>query len=697
MGNFHHMSTVFKFVRKTSSDDSWLSSSATVILPQLSGLYCRILCYADPSKSSGGPGKTNITITPFIREQMQVLNTLSSIFELVIDYCDVTFPDAEKTFFTFVKFAAAVLFGSDFQKLQPAFTDTSYAMDQLARCASSALSNLILSFPKLFDKAFNLLKKRIGALLDILHSSPELSTQRSLLLILRKLYGEIHHQNADETLRQEIEDGLSKERFSNGAALKMFQSFDVDNDDVMDKGDVILAAMFESNGLDSRCFTFDCSIRMKGKINGRLKKGGVQKVSADWNRTSATIHFKSQDPAYFPLHALLSVTWTIKQKEVKFSFTPEEDSSERELIIELQPEDKALISKAIDHRTSLIKRKINGLQHSFRNQQIPFQKRKVSDTEPFYRTGPGENLNEAKTQRNKDLEEKDKSRVTGKEMQVDKHVEDVQASILDALGANSVNLGCQDLKGKKKEKEGLKGDNNEDKKRTIFSQMEGDGRLLQGGTQDLEEESDTSSQTESSFSVENLALAESNSNASSPNCSESTNCPSLKKGPQRVGEKEKVNEKNATNSKNKDEALMNESSSLGIHQMSDLQIEQSNEESDDENHTPSGKDSSSGSDYEVPEDYMEMSSGDEVEERTKTHTEGTHDEKVMKEGGKTQTKIGSADEYSEEDSQGGSSMSFDTDDNEIRLKLSHSIGELIKVSAHTSTLFKACEVHPADI
>lgn len=282
-----------------------------------------------------------------------------------MDLSDVEYSQTEILLGVFLRSAGAVLFGSDFQSYRHTLNETQYAMDELARYSSYALSNILVMFPRLIAVADGLLGKRTSELLNFLHSCPEVSIQRSLIVILRALYG--HSSKLDSSpcsLKRRIENGLSTTRFGNGAALPLFKSFDICSENLSIEADAITAKMFEYVDIESRCFTCDCSVRMKGRVNGRLKKGGAVKATVDWNQNSIVVHVKNQDAACFPLFAVTNMRWVKSQKEVRLTLKREMDLTETGLWIELKHGNRAMLAGAIKKRIARIQQLVEANQLS---------------------------------------------------------------------------------------------------------------------------------------------------------------------------------------------------------------------------------------------------------------------------------------------------------------------------------------------
>lgn len=372
------MAAAFKFVRKTCGDDNWLLAGTRIILPCLSHAYGKILATADPNKRSS-PGMVSVAITPAIQGSKEALRGLCCIFELCIDFCDVIDSETEKHLGLFLRSSAAVLFGSNFQQYRDTLTDTDYAMDELARYSSYALCNILIAFPSLGQIADDILGKRTSALLNFLYSSPEMSIQRSLILILRVMYEYASkHHHSPRNLKSHIENGLSSTRFGNGRALELFKAVNIEGDDIEEEGERVIAKMFESEELDLRCFSCECIVRMSGKVNGRMRKGGTQKTKVDWNKNSVVVHLKNRVPAYFPIYAVTSMKWMSGHKEVRLTHRAEDGWSETQLAIELKPGNRGLLTGAIEKRVTHILNMVSAAERSPIDSVAPVPKRKLS-------------------------------------------------------------------------------------------------------------------------------------------------------------------------------------------------------------------------------------------------------------------------------------------------------------------------------
>lgn len=352
-GQYASISLVLSFIHKANSDDAWLLSSSSAILPHLNTMYVKILATTDPNKLTTSPGRMNIAISSKVRENKDALHALCRIFELVIDFCDIDTKDTQCHLETFLTSSSAVLFGSNFQKERNALNATEYAMDELARFSSFALSNVLLTYPAIVPAADRLLGKRCAGLFNYLYLSAELSVQKSILLILRILYQHTCKTEASpRNLKSRIENGLSTTRFGNGSALGPFKSLNPSADDFEEQCESILTKLFEATPIDSRCFkTENCTVRMKGKVNGSLKKGGAQKASVAWNKNSIAVQVRNQPLAHFPLYTIVGMKWLNGRKEVQLRYKTDCEEKDNQLAIQFKAScNRGYLGRAIEGR-----------------------------------------------------------------------------------------------------------------------------------------------------------------------------------------------------------------------------------------------------------------------------------------------------------------------------------------------------------
>lgn len=350
---YAHITAILNFIHKANDEDDWLLPASQIIFPSLITIYSSVLRTSDPDKKkmSPRPGSLNLAITMTVKKNKEALRALCSIFDLCVDFCEVDWNETKKHLATFAKAAAAVLFGSNFQRERDTLNDTDYAMDELARYSSFALSHILLTKPSLIGDASKILGKRIPTLLTCLFSSPELSIQRSIILVVRLLYDNAKEADTvPSDLKRRIENGLSVTHFGNGFGLDLFKSFNVSSDDSETQGEQVLSKMFEENDISSRCFGCQCTVQMKGKVNGRIKKGGSLKASVDWNKNSIVVHVRNQDPAYFPLYTISTMKWIGSHKELQLAFRADSALKETQLVVQFKPGNRGYLGRAIEQR-----------------------------------------------------------------------------------------------------------------------------------------------------------------------------------------------------------------------------------------------------------------------------------------------------------------------------------------------------------
>lgn len=316
-------------------------------------MYGRILANTDPKKTTASPGRMSLSISPKVQESKGALHALCNIFELCIDFSDIDNKTTEQHLEIFLTSSAAVLFGSNFQTERDALNATEYAMDELARFSSFALVSMLLSYPDLIPVADRLLGKRCTGLLNYLFSAAELSIQKSLLAVLRILYEHTCKTDASpRNLKSRIENGLSATRFGNGLALEFFKTLDTSADDSTEQCQRIVTKLFETNPIETRCIkTEGCTVRMNGKVNGTMKKGGAQRAAVDWNKNSIVVYVRNQVPAHFPLYSIVHMKWMSGRKEVRLRYRNDSELQESQLSIQFKAGyNRGYLCKAIEAR-----------------------------------------------------------------------------------------------------------------------------------------------------------------------------------------------------------------------------------------------------------------------------------------------------------------------------------------------------------
>lgn len=292
------------------------------------------------------------------------LEALCSVLLVCIDFCDLETAHNQKHLGLFLKNSAAVLFGSDFYLERDTLNDTTYAFDELARFSSFTLSNILLSYPEIINLAEAMISKRLRHVFKILSSSPELSVQRSLVIILRALY---QHQkrsdNSSTDVTALIEKQFSSKRCGQHSALSLFQQLNLEKDDAISKAETISMTMSENLDDNSKCFkSKDCTVQVKsnGPISRRVP---FVEASVDWNRNSIVLHRKAESPQYFPLYGLSQFEWQKSRTELHIHCLRTGDTDVVGVIIRFKPNSlSGSLKKVIELRFQKVMRLVKGLK-----------------------------------------------------------------------------------------------------------------------------------------------------------------------------------------------------------------------------------------------------------------------------------------------------------------------------------------------
>lgn len=313
---YEQIAKMLSFIRTTNNDDDWLLSASQIILPRLKNIYAQILSGADPSRVESTKAM-KVSISRTIQRDKYALRALSACFDVCVDFCDVVAEHTQEHLCVFLRTSAAVLFGSDFQRERDTLNETDYAMDELARSSSYALSNILITFPSIVSTAEAILGKRIRALCNCLCSSPELSIQKSLILILRVLY-ENGGDGSSKSLQSAIEKEISSSRLGSGVGLSLFKGIRYDDQDVVNQCERVLKKIFEKTPKEAICFKVEsCSMQAKsGAHQVERRRVPFQTVSADWNKNTIITHDGKDVPQYWPIFSIMNFEWKKNRREL---------------------------------------------------------------------------------------------------------------------------------------------------------------------------------------------------------------------------------------------------------------------------------------------------------------------------------------------------------------------------------------------
>lgn len=341
-GHFSYACGVLQFIHRANENDSWLLSSAEVVLPSLFRLFSNILLKADAGFDTEQK-EIVFSLSPNVKNNRTALRALSVALDLSVDLSDTEAPDIEDQLEKFIRASAAILFDSHYsaKKSGENLNSIVYAMDELVRHASFALSNILLSYRNLLPTVESFLIDRIYNLFDFLGSAAELSVQRSLIIVLKVMYDHVCGVSEESSARCLIEDKFNTSKEWGHNTWPLFKDLNVANGiDVVAK-DELMIRISMNNDLRSKPFTTTgCKVQVKGLTQG--KRSAFKNASVDWNLTSIAIHFASDTSLYWPLYTLGKVEWRRSNQNLFAKFDSWEDQTGAEIVFRFEGEEDAI-------------------------------------------------------------------------------------------------------------------------------------------------------------------------------------------------------------------------------------------------------------------------------------------------------------------------------------------------------------------
>lgn len=325
-----------RFMHNVNDADEWLVASMYVVLPMLHEMYTEILTTADGSRVTAA-GEVKVSITSHLKDTPDALRALNGAMELMIDFCDVQCDDVIKHLTIFIRAASAVLFGSDVLREPQVNTTTSkmYAMDELVRCASFALCDILMSFDHLLPDAEQFLGKRVSILFKFLGCARELSIQRSLIVVLKILHcANNARDGTGSLLRDVIEHQMKQSPIWTTDAVTKFKALAIGDSMFQNCYDIIKRLNINSWAL---CFnTPECTVQVK-RTEDKLSNRRVQfqRAAVDWNVNSFVIRVGKNLATYWPLFAISRMEWRRSGRDFWTLHREWEDQKETEIVIRL--------------------------------------------------------------------------------------------------------------------------------------------------------------------------------------------------------------------------------------------------------------------------------------------------------------------------------------------------------------------------
>lgn len=333
MENFEYLRNILQFIHEVNTSDHWLIETATFVLPTLYQLYCQILTKADSSVRTER-GEVMVSITSNVKNNRGAVRALSVVLELSVDFSDTESAISKEQMKKFIRASAAILFGSHLQidDCYKTLSPEEYAVDELVRHASFALSNILLSFTTLIPAAEGFLAKRLNSLFKFLGSAAELSVQRSLIIVLKMIYDNERGSGGNCSVRDLIEQKIRNSEMWDPDSFAEFKKMKVaDGPNVMAK-DEVMKTLLEGNVSLLKCFsTIGCKVQLKRPDQ---KRGSAFKsASVDWNLNSIVVHFGDDRSIYYPMFTIDKAEWKRNNRDLWIRFNSWGDFEGVEVVV----------------------------------------------------------------------------------------------------------------------------------------------------------------------------------------------------------------------------------------------------------------------------------------------------------------------------------------------------------------------------
>lgn len=346
------------------------------MLPKLHSIYCQILRSTDPSRAAHG---TRTILSPLVKQNRSALCALGSILEHVINFCDVDVEEVVENLKPFVLSSIAVLLASDIQSAKNVICINSsmYALDDVTRKASWALSNILLTFPRLASVASVLITKRFNSTMKLLCDPFELTVQRSMIVVLKVLY-EQKSKSAPEdstSVKQVIEKEIKMAFPGSLKARTIFKRMKL-RDEMFKEVDIVLQHLNNSIDLDKRGVTTDrCAVQVKC-ADDESRRTAFRKASVDWNLNCMMVKFDNDSTMHWPYFAVEAFEWRRRRKDIWMKCFGWEDRKAADIVVRfenvvLDDSVKDSIETRIQNVLNLMKLEDRKIGFSQPNLQVP--------------------------------------------------------------------------------------------------------------------------------------------------------------------------------------------------------------------------------------------------------------------------------------------------------------------------------------
>ncbi|CAN8076621.1 unnamed protein product [Agarophyton chilense] len=362
MEHGHHAQVrkLFNFIHVAISDDDWLPAAFNHLFPRLLHYYDLMLAKIE---QVADPEETPPNIYRLRKCSLQSLRLIASIFELCVDFCDVVYAGDQLS--GFLKPLISLLGIPDFHETSPAITETEYAMIELLRSASFALSNFLITFTSLAAETKSVTRQQVDGLFETLSNAPELSIQRSLLLIIRSLYNDTdirknssHPGQNLASMRQIIDKKLSTTQFGSGRASACFRALKLDDEDFLVKYESLIKMMFSRRRKALRCFSVNpCHVEIwEGPSKRRTI---IESAFVEWNMNSVCVRDQGGNPVQnWPFFAAVRFEWLNAEKEISLIFDMYYSFPVRKVLLQfertIRRNDRKIIEERIERIQSLV-------------------------------------------------------------------------------------------------------------------------------------------------------------------------------------------------------------------------------------------------------------------------------------------------------------------------------------------------------
>lgn len=187
--NVKGIQIIIRCIHRANENDKWLIAGCSKVLPMLHSFVIEFLLASGTHLTFQHETKLSKLNISNRFNQDDCITTSAQLLELSISYCDVEWKSSEEHLSNLGLLVCQILFQSRPNSANNNSFETEYALDSLHRNASFVLCNVLETFPEMVNRMFTELKKARHELLRLIIDTHEASTQRSLIRVARLLYG----------------------------------------------------------------------------------------------------------------------------------------------------------------------------------------------------------------------------------------------------------------------------------------------------------------------------------------------------------------------------------------------------------------------------------------------------------------------------------------------------------------------------